>query len=738
MTIKELCLLSFLFLFFINHAVSQNLRGSVSDSETGEPLSAASLLILELREGASSDDRGYFNFSELEAEGYFTLRVQHLGYITQNMTISMPEDAVGELEISLVPDRLNLKELILTTSPSGSIVDYQPGQVFNSEDLQVRSSSSFGEMLDGSPGVSMRSFGAVTSRPVIRGLDGDRVLVLQNGERMGDLSETAHDHSISMEPLAANRIEVVRGPAGLLYGSSALGGVVNIFNDDVPDRWDQGVSGNAALFGNTGNRSGATYGQLLYGQEKWAANSRFSFREAGDLNTPNGKLPGTFIKNITGSAGFGFKLGDVTGGFALSGLDKVYGLPDSMEDSDEELEIRMDNLMLQGRATWKRNGFINNTELRFNAVRYFHEELEIRLSDRIRNEDIQLDFLQHSINSTITLRHDPLLFLDSGAIGFNTNIRSLKLGGADALTPDVRSQSIAGFFFEEIPLNPLLRIQFGARLDLQNLDAIANKLYPDFSENKLTGTISGSLGVNYQPGSNLEFGAQLARAHRSPNIEELYADSPHLGVAAYEVGDPSLNSEIGHGLDLFGRFENSLVSFEVAGFYNRITDFIVRNPTGQIHEPSGFQVYRYQDEDAILLGGEIIAQADLTEKFIFSGSADYTHGTRKGDESIPLPFMPPLKGNLSLQYDSGAWWLGVQTNLVSNQTRTAEAEPETDGYSLLNLNLGYRFTRSGNHVISSRLDNAANTRYRDHLSRVENRNYPMPGRSFNITYRWIF
>ncbi|MEX0685428.1 MAG: TonB-dependent receptor [Balneolales bacterium] len=734
---KILFQITFLFITF-SYTVGQSLTGTVTDGESGEPLASATLLIIELDHGTITNENGDFSIPIANLEGNYTIRVQHLSYATKNIQVTFPDDTEQDLVISLIPASVNLRELILTTSPSGSIVDYQPGQVFNSEELQVRSSNSFGEMLDGSPGVSMRSFGSVTSRPVIRGLDGDRVLVLQNGERMGDLSETAHDHSISMEPLAANRIEVVRGPASLLYGSSALGGVVNIFNEDIPDRWDPGTSGNFALYGNTGNQSGAAYGHILQGTDRWAVNSRFSFREAGDLYTPDGKLPGTSITNMTGSAGLGLQFGDLKGGLAISGLDKTYGLPDSPDNPDEELEIRMDNLKLQARTTWKRDGFIKNIELRLNAVRYFHEEIGIDLSEGGRDESVGLDFLQHSINSTITLRHEPLSFLDSGAIGINTEIRSLQVGGIEALTPNATSQSLAGFFFEEIPVSTLLRIQFGARLDLRTMHATENERYPEFSENKTTGTVSGSIGLNYKPVQYLEFGAQAARAHRGPNAEELYADSPHLGVAAYEVGDPTLGNEIGHGIDLFGRFTSSWVALEIAAFYNRINDFIVRQPTGQTHAPSGFDMYEYRNANAELLGGELIIKANLTNHLTFTGSADYTHGSQLGEKQNPLPFMPPLKSNLAIRYDTNIWWLGMKSNLVNRQHRTVEGELETGGYILLNLNAGYRFTRSGNHVFSIRLDNAGNTRYRDHLSRVESRNSPMPGRSANLTYRWMF
>jgi hypothetical protein len=195
-----------------------------------------------------------------------SLVITGMGYVTEKIEVEIVPGRNLEINIELDYRGLDLDEVVVTSSPTARGFRYQPDNVFTGEQLQRRADISFGEMLDGEPGISMRSMGPTPSRPVIRGLDGDRILILQNGERMGDLSETAAGHAISLDPLSANRVEVVRGPASLLYGSSAIGGVINLMTGDIPDAWDNGPSGVVSLQGASNNNMGAGFGTVYLGQ----------------------------------------------------------------------------------------------------------------------------------------------------------------------------------------------------------------------------------------------------------------------------------------------------------------------------------------------------------------------------------------------------------------------------------------------------------------------------------------
>ncbi len=716
------------------------IQGKITDQATGTPLGGANISIVELRRGTASSRSGEFSIERIP-EGTYTVRVQYVGYATYERIVTVPDDIFDLIDIALESIPIKVDEVIVTASPVGSPLGYQAAQSFSLEELQKRSASSFGEMLNWEPGVAMRSFGSAPARPVIRGFDGDRILILENGERTGDISEVTADNVITVEPLSANRVEVVRGPASLLYGSSALGGVVNIFTEDVPAIWSRGLSGTLALSGASMNRSGTGFGRFTYGGSSWAATGRLSFREAGNIRTPEGILPDTDIANITGSFGSAFRNENFSGGLSLGAFDMKYGIPEKIDDPDESVEIRLNRYNLQGNANWNRKGFFDNIELRFNSSRYSHKEVEIELEpDGSIDEDVELDITQYSVSSTLTLRHRGTGILERGALGVYGYLRDVKVGGDEALTPDSRSNFLALFLFEEIHVTDLVHLQFGSRVELQDIHIRENELFPDLNERRTTTTFSGAFGINFRFSGSFEVGSQFARSHRAPLVDELYSDGPHLATGAYEIGNPDLKNEIGHGVDIFVRYKSDRLRTEVAGFYNDIDNYILLRPTGDIHPGTGLPVFIYEADDAVLMGGELSLETLLTQDIRVRSSIDYVRGRRRYGDSrgLPLPFIPPFRGSLEIHYEKPAWWAGIVTRYAAAQNRVAPGEETTAGYILFGLDGEYRFDGSGRHIVSIRIDNLFDTKYRDHLSSVEDRNFPMPGRDINITYRWTF
>ncbi len=714
------------------------LSGHVVDKSTEAPMLRASVYIVELQKGTITNRNGDFQIDRIPP-GSYTLRIQYTGFHTHEATITVPGDSFSHIGIAMLPKIFETDEVIVTASPLGTRTLYQPAQAFSPEDIQRRATVSLGELLDWEPGLTMRSLGSVPARPVIRGMDGDRVLVLDNGERIGDLSEITPDHSIAMDPMSADRVEVVRGPASLLYGSSALGGVINVFTDDTPRMWSKGTSGAVGFYGSTMNNLGSGFGRLIYGNDSWVATGRISYRESGNIYTPEGRLPGTYLQQFTGAGGAGFRHKNIDGGLSIEFLDKTYGLPDEIDDPDTDIEIRMDRQRARGYLNVQGTGFFENYEFRISGSRYFHEEIEIeREEDGMIEEGMELDFIQNTLSSTLTIKHGSLGIIENGVIGVNGILRRLDTTGPEALTPNARSSFLGLFLYEEIPLSKISRLQMGGRVEFQQINAIENEKYPDFDKTRTSTTFSGSFGTNIQPVENLEIGFQIARAHRVPSIEELFSDAAHLAAGAYEIGNPELKNEIGHGVDAFVRFSNNRVYIDVAGFYNRVNDYIVRQPTGEIHEPSGFPIIVYEAGDAEIFGGEIGLKMLMHEYIRLNARLDYVHGARRDIDRTPLPFMPPLRSFIGVTYDKRNWWLGVNSRIASEQTRTALEEDPTDGYVLFGFEAGYRFDVSGRHIVSFRMDNLFNTVYRDHLSRVEDRDNPMPGRSAHLMYKWYF
>ena len=718
-----------------------NIFGHVIDAESGEHLPFVNLLIKGTRIGTITDATGHYILTNLPP-GTHTLIAQSMGYARSEVEFEAVKDQTIEVDIELVPTGIILEEIVLTSSPTASGFRYQPDNVFTGEQLQRRSEPSFGEMLNGQPGVAMRSFGSAPARPVIRGMDGDRILVLENGERMGDISETSADHAISMDPLVASRLEVVRGPASLLYGSSALGGVINLMTTDIPDQWDPGITGVLSGQGATMNNMGAGFGRITYGDNNWATTARFAMRQAGNITTPGGEVPQTSMRNTDGAMGWGIDNGNLNGGLSLSFFDQTFEIPEGIDDPDETVEIRARRYSFQGRFGRDFVGsFFDKAQLRFNATHFFQQEVEVEtLEDGSIDEDIELEYDQYAFSSTLTLQHKPRGIFARGAVGFSFQGQTLNIGGDEAYTPGEQRFSLATFTFQEIPLSNVLRLQAGIRLDFQNSRALSNELFPDVDLNRNTFNYSGSVGLNIRPREGMEIGGQFARSHRNPLVEELFADGAHLGVGVYEVGNPNLKDEVGHGGDLFFRLQTNFLDFETAVFVNDFSNYIVFQPTGQVDDESGFPVFEYVEGMARLYGGEISAALSLAEGLVYQTSIDIVNGRRiiDNEPNENLPYIPPFRFNNQLEYDFNRGWVGASFMAVSKQSRVAPNEDPTDGYSLLGFQAGYRLNFNGRHVIILRVENALDTSYRDHLSRIDDRNFVMPGRNVNLTYRWFF
>lgn len=713
-----------------------SVSGHIVSSQDGGFIPFVNVLIEGTRIGAITNVSGYYLLANLPV-GRHTLTVKGMGYSTERVEFEIQTGQTLVIDVEIEYRGLDLDEIVITSSPVGKGYRYQPDNVYTGEELQRRAEISFGGMLDGEPGIAMRSMGPTPSRPVIRGLDGDRILILQNGERMGDISETSAGHAISLDPLSSSRVEVVRGPASLLYGSSAIGGVINLMTNDIPEKWDKGLSGVVSLQGSSMNQMGAGFGRYSYGREKWATGGRFGYRKAGDVRTPDGIIPGTFTENYDGSMGIGFDNKKISGGLNLALGSQSYGIPEELDDPLVRAEVRTRQQMMQGRMNFGVNNFFDKAQLRIHASRFIQQELELETEDGITHEDVEIEFNKYNISSTLTVQHKPSGILDRGAVGISLYARKLDIEGAYGFTPNEQRFNIGMFTFQEIPLTTRVRMQFGGRLDFQRATAIPNDfLKLDYSRNAFV--YSGSVGLNYRPAEGYEIGGQVARSHRHPMLEELFAKGSHLCAGRFEIGDIDLGDEIGYGSDLFAKWANGPFHAELAVFYNYFSNFIIMQPTGCIDEVSGFPVVEYQQDKARLFGGEAIFGWAILNGLTTDLTVDYVAGRRIASTIENLPFIPPFRFSGTVEYDYGKGWIGTRVRAIASQNQVSFEEETSPGYTLLGVNAGVRMNGCGNHVIIFRVDNLLDRKYRDHLTRIEERNFPMPGRSFNLAYRWFF
>jgi iron complex outermembrane receptor protein len=717
-----------------------NIFGHVVDVKTGEHLPFVNLLIKGTRLGTMTDASGHYFLTNLPA-GEHILLASALGYKQAQVFIVAIDGKNVEVNITLEPEAVELQEVVLSANPTASGFRYQPVAVLLGEMLQRKSEVSFGEILNGQAGLAMRSMGSAPGRPVVRGLGGDRVLMLENGERMGDVSETSADHAISLDPLAASRIEVVRGPAGLLYGPSALGGVVNVLTSDIPDQQGGTGSGMLALHGASMNSMGAGFGRFTLLRGNSAYTARFALRKAGNITTPEGPLPGTSMNNMDASAGWATEQNHGRGGISISTNQQQYEIPDKIDREGERVEIRTMRRNLQGRWNANRKGFFDRWQVRFNLANFGQKEVEIiEPPAGAYQEFIGLYYDQTSLSSTITLQHKAFRLFDRGAVGLSHQMRKLDIKGPETFTPGEVRSNTGIFTFQEIPLSAKIRLQLGLRTDIHYLKALPNSVFANVDERRLKINYAGAIGFNHRPMQGWEIGAQFARSHRNPSITEIYANGPHLGAGKFEIGNPLLQDEVGHGGDMFVRVDRKTSKVEFALFVNYFRNFISFEPTGTIDQASGYPIFTYQGREARLAGGEIQFSTAIAKGLEAALVADYVHGMMRTDlvNWHPLPSIPPFRISLALDYEQNRWWASTNLQMASTQNRVAPGEETTQGYALLGFHVGLRMSKAGRHVVGLRLDNALNISYRDHLSRVEDRGFPMPGRNLTVTYRWYF
>jgi len=353
-------------------------------------------------------------------------------------------------------------------------------------------------------------------------------------------------------------------------------------------------------------------------------------------------------------------------------------------------------------------------------------------------EEVELVYKKYTFSSTLTMQHRPVRILDRGAVGLSAYGHAMDVTGQEAYTPGEQRISLGVFTFQEMPVSNLFRFQAGLRIDFQHTGARPNDQFPGINDQRNAVNLSGSVGMNHRPLPGVEVGGQVARSHRNPSVEELFADGIHLGGGVYEVGNTALKDEVGHGADFFIRYTGDRLEMEAAGFINYFRNFIIFQPTGETDPASGFPVFRYEGDEARLTGGEIRLGYTPSQGLSLNTGIDYVHGRRIRNGDDYLPFIPPFRFTAQAEYDFGRGWVGGKLLSAASQNRVAPEEDPTEGYTILGFTAGYRLSLSGRHVVILRADNLLNTRYRDHLSRIEDRNFPMPGRNIHLAYRWFF
>jgi len=649
--------------------------------------------------------------------------------------------SVPGMSLAQVKDGGKVTELlpvVVTTSPFKDRSDLdmaQPVTVLKGEDLRRKRESSIGDTLSRELGVASSSFGPGAGRPIIRGLDGPRVQVLENGISTLDLSTTSPDHAVTVESFNASQIEILRGPAVLLYGGGATGGVVNVVTGRIPSRLFKSPTGDVEIRGNTATeeRSGAFNAKGSAGQHfSWSVGG-FK-RKTGDYDTPVGRVRNSAVNSEGISIGGSFVGERGFLGGSVSRLENEYGVP-SPEGS--KIDLKQTRYDLSGELDRPLIGF-EKLKVRMGYNDYKHNEIE-------STGEVATRFNNQAIDSRAELLHAPIAKW-KGVIGVQVQNRNFSALGTESIVPVTKSGSAGIFLLEERNWDRW-RLEFGGRIEGATQDP-QNNVNPS----RTFGLFSGSVGSLWKFTDGYGLGLTGTRGQRAPTTEELYMLGAHRGTATYQTGSNDLSKETSSNIDLALRKTTGAVQWKVNGFNNQFNNYIFahsadtdangvadRSDSDGTLNPSGdFLIQNFSQAGARFYGVEAETVFKLKpETLDLRLFTDYVRGKLDGGGNVPRA-TPPRFG-LELNHRAGPWTANLSATRVMQQTRVAELETTTPGYTLLNIDMSYRVTKTKLNGIRIFLQgkNLLNEEMRLHNSFLKNY-APLPGRALVIGFRGEF
>ena len=630
---------------------------------------------------------------------------------------------------------------------------------------------SIGETLAHVPGVSATSFGPSASRPILRGLQGERVRVLTNGIGAIDVSNTSVDHAPVVNPLLADRIEVLRGPQALLYGSSAIGGVVNVIDHRIPNAVpDEPAHIDALLeYASAANERSASVSADVPLDESWVVHVDGSYQKTDDLKiggyalTPQlraqalawaalpsadggsplfaqnaairGTLPNTASETYTAGVGVGYVTDGGSLGVAYSHYDSFYGVPIRFATQPGEGQEAPRLSLLQNRIDAHaevdpQSGFFDKISLRYGYANYRHFELA-------PDGGIGTAFYNQGHEGRLELSQAKR-GVWSGALGGQFFARDFDVVGDEAFLPKNTTQQVGLFTVQQFDFDRF-KIEAGGRYEHANIKATPSGDQPQFFDGKRTFDVfSGSLGALYRFGDGWNVGLNLSRTERAPAAEELFANGPHAGTEAFEIGDPDFKTEKARSIEAILHGRGQGYTFEASAYHTWFSDFIYDRQTGAIED--GLPVYQFAQADARYYGFEVQGTLDLARfgesSIVADGLADYTHATIQNIG--PAPRIPPLRALGGLTFNSPKFDVRGEVEWTSRQDRVAENETPTPGYTLVNAELNIRpwgKARPLSFILSA--NNIFNVNARRHASFLKDY-APLAGRDFRVSARLNF
>lgn len=737
---------SFLLLLVLSLAIGAQettgtLSGKVVLESNGSPLRNAMITVSRTGKLSESESDGAYTIKGIPPGTYTVLaHLQSLSDETKTVTITAGQTTTLDFSLKLSPVVQSLT-VTSTEREQSTFESFQSVTTLDAIQLALKSKPSLGELLDNQPGVAKRSFGPGSGRPVIRGFDGDRVLIMQDGMPSGALSSQSGDHGESIDPSNLDRVEVVKGPATLLYGANAIGGVVNAVtgHHQLHDHPHDGARGYVTGFGGSANGHAGGAAGFDLGLGKWLLWANGSGQRTGDYNTPQGKIENSATRLTNSSGGLAWFGNKTFFDLGYRYEEGKYGVPfasefegahhDEPEKSqpaekaaEEGHEGDHENISLGYRrhnvrfgTGWKNlGGALPSFRLSVNYADWEHKELEgDQVGTMFRNKML-------TYRGVFQQRQKGRL---TGSFGFQGSTRNYKTTGAESLAPPVDQNNFAMFGLEELTFERI-RFQFGGRVDNTRYRPIG------LQDRSFTG-FSGAAGIYVPTWKNGAFVTNFTSSYRAPALEELYNNGPHVGTLTYEVGNTDLNRERSNGIDVALRHAAKRIHGEVNFFQYDIRNFVYLAPTGKIRD--GLPEADYAQANSRFRGTEASLDLGLHENLWLNLGTDYVSAELKNNGG-PLPRIPPLRGRIGVDIRKGGFSVRPEIRMAKDQDRVFTTETRTAGYTVFNLNASYtKAQQHMAHIFGVDAFNLGDRLYRNHLSFIKDR-APEIGRGVRFTY----
>ncbi len=700
----------------LNAPGAYSLVGRVTDT-TGQPIADARIVILEASRSARSDGDGRFLLTDVP-DGTYGVSVAAIGFRPRVMRVTIRGQDT-RLDVALTRTIVELAAIQTTATPlaTTALESPQPLAVLQGDRLANAQAPSLGAVLEALPGMRNLSTGSGVGKPVIRGLTSNRVLVVENGQRI-ESQQWGDEHAPNVETASAERIEVIRGPASVLYGSDALGGVINVVQRELPDATDRPAFVSQWFTGSFSSNGDAPDGSLLVEGARGAVGFRTTLtaRTQDDIRTPSGTL---------GNSGL-----DMHGGSAALGVRGGWGsLAATYTGRSERLEIHEDPADEPDATPFQRVGVSRGTLTGNIALGSARIEVDLGRESNRRREfeaanatDFALGLQSINTMGNIHLHHSTGGRL-AGVLGISAMRNTVSISGEEVLVPASVTDNVGAYVFEQFDAG---RWQFsaGARADWRRLRHEANEALGLDGGEQDWSAVTGNAGVLLRVTESVALVSNLGRGFRAPSAFELFADGVHEGTVRYEVGNATLRNEVSLNADLAVRMQGHGVAAELGVFRNAINDYIYPDPTGETDPASGLQVYRYRQGDAVLSGVEASADVHLQPWLHLRGGVDYTRGQNTTTDQ-PLAFVAPVRLTYAARFEPRVRTvhdlyveLGGETN--AQQRRLDPDDFAPPGYTVVILSTGGAFDVAGRRVLLDlQARNLLDRSYRSFLSRYK-------------------